>query len=370
MSEVQSSPTAEAKPSGAGAIKLILGLIVVSIIWYLFADRLTPYTDQARVQSFVVGVAPQVSGRVVEINVKNNQRVEVGTQLFAIDPVDYEIALTRAESEYKKAVDQISAGDAGVEAARAQLTSAEARLDQSETEYNRLNALFKADRGTISERRLESAAASLAQAEAGVKAAQANIDKAIESKGGDDRDNNAILKTAASQVAKAKRDLENTRVVAAKSGVITDLRAEVGQFAGAGKPLLTLVANDALWINAEFTENNLGHLAAGVPVGIVFDAIPGEVFEGSVRSVGLGVAAGNSPPPGTLPTIQNSRDWLRPAQRFPVEIEFDLGQLGPQSSQLRIGGQAAVMAFPDPPFPMSLLGDLVLWVNSKLTYAY
>ena len=71
------------------------------------------------------------------------------------------------------------------------------------------------------------------------------------------------------------------------------------------------------------TENNLGNIDPGDEVAIVLDVMPGEVLKGRVRSIGGGVSTGQQAPPGTLPTIENSRDWLRQAQRFPVAVEFD-----------------------------------------------
>jgi hypothetical protein len=73
-------------------------VILLSLVWYLAADRYTPYTSQARVQGYVVGVAPQVAGTVVKVSIENNQQVEAGQELFQIDPAQYEIALAKARS--------------------------------------------------------------------------------------------------------------------------------------------------------------------------------------------------------------------------------------------------------------------------------
>ncbi len=88
-----------------------------------------------------------------------------------------------------------------------------------------------------------------------------------------------------------------------------------------------------------------------------------------MRSIGYGVSAGQSPPPGSLPTVQNSRDWLRPAQRFPVIVEIDKGELATLKG-VRVGGQAEVMAFPTDGNPLNLLGRLFLHLMSWLSYVY
>ena len=82
---------------------IVLGLIVVLFFYSIFADRLTPYTSQATVQAFVVRMAPEVAGRVIEVNVTDNQRVKGGDVLFRLDPQPFELALQQAEAEARKA---------------------------------------------------------------------------------------------------------------------------------------------------------------------------------------------------------------------------------------------------------------------------
>lgn len=350
---------------------LVLVLIVASLAWYLLADRFTPYTSQARVEGYVTGIAPKVAGLVTQVWAQNNTQVIDGEPLFEIDPSSYQIALNKARSDLEQARSQVGAGDAGVDSARANLRAAQANEKKAQQDLARLERLHKQDPGTISVRRLEVSRATLSQAKAQVAASESEIQRAIEQKGGEDDANNAILKSAESAVAKAELDLGNTLVRAPTSGVITDLRTDVGQYAGTGSPVMTLVAINDLWINAEFTENNLGHMTNNTPVGIVFDALPGRVFEGRVRTIGLGVSAGRTPQPGTLPTVDNNRDWLRQAQRFPVIVEFD--PIGDQAlhDQIRIGGQAAVIAYSeDSPFLLDWLGRLYLRLMSWLSYAY
>ena len=105
-------------------------------------------------------------------------------------------------------------------------------------------------------------------------------------------------------------------------------------------------------------------------VEILFDSLPGRVFKGKVRSIGRGVSAGQAPPPGTLPSISNNRDWLRQSQRFPVMIEFDLSQAPDLPEQLRIGGQASVMGYSDGHGVLNALGKLYIRFMSVLSYAY
>ena len=133
---------------------------------------------------------------------------------------------------------------------------------------------------------------------------------------------------------------------------------------------MTLIAIHDVWINAEFTENNLGRMRPGTPVEIVFDILPGQVFDGEIRSIGLGVSGTQAPSPGTLPTVQNNRDWLRQSQRFPVVVGFDTDQDGALSNSLRIGGQASIIAYNDSAGLLHALGGAYIRLMSWLSYAY
>ena len=349
---------------------VVLLLIVGSLVWYLLADRYTPYTSQARVDGYVVGVAPKVAGLVTEVWVTNNTQVEVGQKLFQIDPSQYTIALDKAKSGLETTQRQVDAGGAAVRSARAKLLSAQANLVKAQKDTTRLEALRQSDEGTISMRRLEISRATLEQAKAGVSSAEAAIEQAIEQQGGEVDANNSNLKAAQSAVDRAELDLSNTIVRASTNGIITDLQAEAGQYAGTGSAVLTLIALQDVWVRAEFSENNLGNLRAGNVVGILFDVLPGRTFTGTVRSIGLGVSATAAPAPGTLPTIDNNRDWLRQSQRFPVIIEFDLSQHERLREQLRVGGQATVVAYTGEHVVLNPMGRMYLKLMSYLSYAY
>ena len=349
----------------------VVSLIVLTLSWYLFAERFTPYTTQARLEGYIVGVAPQVSGVVREIWVSNNQSVETGQKLFQIDPTQYEIALAKANSNLESAQRQIDSGNAAVDAARANLVAAKANQQKAEKDALRLGRLYKSDPGTVSLRRLEVSHASRDQARAGVTGAMAKIEQAIEQKGGDDDSNNGILKSARAAVDKAELDVSRTVVRASTKGLITDLRSDIGLFAATGSPVVTLISLNDLWVSAQFKENNLGHLRRGSPVEILFDALPGKVFEGKVRSVGYGVGSGQaSPKPGTLPIINNNRDWLRQSQRFPVIVTFDPLASDEMTRQLRIGGQASVIVYTQGDGFLKTLGRAYMRFMSMMSYAY
>lgn len=365
------APEAPAEKPGGGTrigSLIVVALIVASLLWYFAADRLTPYTSQARVQAFVVPVAAEVAGKVLSVHVKNNDDVQRGEPLFDIDPSQYQIALQRARSDYESVRRSVNAASAAVEAARASLQAAQANHVKAEKDATRQETLYAEDPGAISVRRLESAQATRVQARSQEKAAEADLRRAQESAGESDENNSQLL-SASSAIEKAELDLQRTRVVAPGRGLVTDLRTEVGLFAQAGAPAMTLITIHDFWINADLTENNLGNVDAGDEVAIVLDVSPGEVFKGRVRSIGSGVSSGKQASPGTLPTIDNSRDWLRQAQRFPVAVEFDPSE-GQRLPDIRIGGQAEVLVYTGEHPLMNFLGAGYIRLMSLLSYLY
>ena len=359
----------EAPGQAARKVSLaVLALIVLSLLCYLAADRLTPYSSQARIQAFVVPVSVEVPGAVKQVFVKNNDDVKKGVPLFEIDASQYQIALDRAKADYASADSGVKSALAGVDSAKASLRAAQANRLKAEQDAHRQEQLYAEDSGAISVRRLEGVRADREKARAQVVAAEADVVRAVESVGGVGADN-AKLASARSAIAKAELDLRRTLVAAPARGLVTDLRTDVGQFVQTGSPSLTLIAIHDLWISAEMTENNLGNVKPGDEVGILLDAMPGTVLKGRVRSIGSGVSSGKEPPAGSLPEIDNSRDWLRQAQRFPVAVEFERSELA-RLRGVRVGGQADVIIYTEDAFMTRLLGRLYIRLMSLLSYVY
>jgi multidrug resistance efflux pump len=360
-------PAPSGKGTKIGAI-ILLSLIVGSLVLYFIADRVTPSTTQARIQAFIVPVAAEIAGKVSDVKVRNNDQVEAGTVMFVIDKGPYEIALQKSKSDYETVRRTVNASVEAVGSAEAALQAAEANSKLADVDATRQERLYAEDQGAISVRRLEMAQATRVEAVSQVKKAEADLRKAKES-AGDAGDRNAQLLSAKAAIANAELDLANTTVVAPVRGKVTDLQVEVGHFAQPGAPLVTLIANNNFWINADMTENNLGHIDIGDKASIALDILPGRVLKGRVRSIGNGVSSGQEAKPGTLPPIDNNRDWLRQAQRFPVAVEFDPAEHD-AFRHLRIGGQAEVLVYTGDHPLMNPLSSAWLWFKSKLSYLY
>ena len=141
------------------------------LAWYLLADRYTPYTQQARVGAFVIPVAAEVAGRVIRVNVRNNQDVKAGDVLFELDPQPLQIAVDRAKADLESTRRQVGASTAGIASAQASLRAAQANELKKRQDNQRLEGLYKQDPGTISVRLLEVSRANREQAVAQVAAA-------------------------------------------------------------------------------------------------------------------------------------------------------------------------------------------------------
>lgn len=346
---------------------IVVGTCVVLMAWYLISDRVTPYTNQARVHALVVPIAPQVSGIVTDVAVTNNEYVSAGQELFRIDRVQYQLAVETAQANLQTARQATGASTASVEAARASVGAARAGMVYASQDAMRLRRIKKEDPGAISDRRLEQAESALNVAQSQFAASQANLEKAIQDLGEAGEENSRILQ-AQSALEQAKLDLSRTTVRAPDDGLLSDVRVDRGNFATAGAPLMTFIAIHNIWVQADFTENNLGHIDAGDRVEILFDSLPGRVFSGRVRSTGFGVSV-SSAPLGSLPTIENDRQWLRDAQRFPVQVEFELEK---QSERLgiRVGSQASVIVYTGDHWLFNFVGKVYIRVSSVLTYAF
>jgi multidrug resistance efflux pump len=210
--------------------------------------------------------------------------------------------------------------------------------------------------------------ASLALAEGQVEAARAALDAAIQQLG-KPGDENATVQQAQAGLETALLNLERATVRAPLDGVVTGVQLDKGNFAGAGQAQMTFIATHNVWVQADYKENNLGHIDVGDDVGIVFDVLPGRVFEGTVREVGYGVDVSN-PPLGKLPTIQNDKNWLRSAQRYPVLIDFEIPMDGEGRTRLKVGSQATVVVYTGTHPVFNFLAWLYLRLDAILTYAY
>ncbi len=370
-SESGTEESVSAVPAGTDPVRkwtlIVLAICGVLIAWYLVADRHTPYTSQARVHALVVPIAAQVSATVTEVFVSNNQYVEEGDELFRVDPDRFQLAVETAEANLQSARQATGASAANIDAAKASLGGAIANQTRSEQDVVRMRGIKEEDPGAISVRRLQAAEATYSISIQQVAAARASLERARQDFGEEGEQNVRILQAQAA-LSQARLDLERTSIRSPTDGVVTDVRVDRGNFASTGAPQMTFLAVHNIWVQADFTENNLGNIEPGTEVEISFDALPGKVFKGRIRSIGFGVAV-DTAALGALPTIDNNRQWLRDAQRFPVVVDVD-GLGSGKIRGVRVGSQASVMVYAGDSWILNSIAWVYVRVASILSYAY
>jgi RND family efflux transporter MFP subunit len=226
------------------------------------------------VRAYVVTMAPEVAGRIVQLPVKDNQFVHKGDLLMVIDPTDYAIAVDRADAAVTRA--RANADNADRQARRrARLTNLEASDEEKQT------------------------FASNAQvAEATYQQAVANL-------------------------AHARVDLQRTSIHSPVNGYVTNLLAQLGDYANVGQIKISLVDADSFWVDGYFEETNLGAIQPGDPASIKLMGYS-QVVHGHVGSIARGVNVANAQPDQAgLASVNPIFTWVRLAQRVPVRIHID-----------------------------------------------
>ncbi len=345
---------------------IVVCVVIVLFVWYVAADRFAPWTDEARVQGYIVPIVAEVSGRVLEVNVDNDQVVKTAEALLRIDPRNYEIAVRRAQAALDTAGQQVGASAAGVKSAAAAVTDNRAQLRKAAQDFDRVENMFRQDPGAVSKAQRVRMREALAQAKAQVSLAEAELERAKEQLGKEGKDNPA-LKAAVAALEQAQIDLKRTTIYAPGLGLITNLKIDVGHYAKTGTALMTFVSGTDVWIQANMRENTLGHVKPGNEVDLVLDVAPGRVFKGVVKSIGVGVGQGGAESLGELQTIKSTSGWLRDAQRFAVIIDFaDDEAYGLR----RAGGQVDVQIYTGDHAILNALGWLWIRFLSILSYVY
>ena len=339
----------------------VILLAAILFVLSVFMERRTPSSSQAFVQAYVVGIAPEVAGRVIEVGVDDNSAVEAGQILFRIDPTQYQINVDEAEARLADVGQSIGASVAEVDAAQARLVEAKVTRDNKQDFWARSVVLVK--KGVYAQAKSDDIKLEYDQAEATVQTAEANLVRAQQQLGPQGADN-PKLKEALAALERAKTDLVRTTVRAPSAGVVTNLQLSVGKVVGVGQSAMTFIDVGTVWIAAAFKENSLENVAVGNRAEVLFDALPGRLFNAKVESVGLGIAQSQTDPQTGLPTIRTDTGWVQESQRFPIRLTLDEGR--PKGA--RYGSQATVVIYTGDNPVTNAWGWLWIRIMSALTY--
>lgn len=357
------APDPKAKSSPVRRVTLIV--ITIGAIYFAYgivADRLTPSTAQATVQAYLVRVAPEVSGNVIEIGVEESRPVTAGALLFRIDPEPYELAVERAEAQLEIAGQSVGSSTAAVASAEANLAKAVAERKNVREQTARMFELVK--KKVYAQARGDQARSALDSAEATVAQAEAELEKARQNLGPQGAENPQV-RDAMAALRTAQLDLARTVVVAPSDGGVTNLQLAVGQFLETGQAALSYIDVRQIWIEAAFRENSLEHMESGDPVEIVLDIRPGRIFKGHIVGIGFGVSSREVDPQTGLQKLHNPSGWIRDPQPMPVRVEFDPDT---RPRGIRLGSQANVIVYTGDNAVMNAIGWFWIRLVSWLSY--
>jgi len=256
---------------------ITLATVAVAVLfgwqtWKLYMA--TPWTRDGTVRAYVVTIAPEVAGRIVELPVSDNELVRKGDLLMLIDPTNYTIAVHEAEA----AADQ-----------------AKASAQNAQTESKRRQEL---DDLAVTVEERQTYASKAAMAEASYRLALAKLDN-------------------------ARVNLERTRVRAPVNGYVTNLLVQLGDYANIGERRISLVDADSFWVDGYFEESNLGAIREGAPATIKLMGYS-QLVRGQVKSIARGIHVPNARPDASgLASVNPIFSFVRLAQRVPVRIRID-----------------------------------------------
>jgi len=376
-------------PLIAGAVAV---LAVIIVVWF-WATAGRESTDDAQVDAHVTPIAARVGGTVLRVPVGDNQQVDAGAVLVELDRRDYEIALDKARADLADAIagataaavnvpitTTTSAGNVatarggveeaqadfsealqGVDAAKARLTTAQARLREQEAnatraarDVERLKGLLAKDE--ISQQQFDTAVAAADSSRAAADSARSQVQEAQlaisvaqsrvqGSRAGQERATaelrtaetapqqvtatraraesaQARVKQAEAAVRQAELNLEHSVVKAPIKGVVSRKSVEPGQVVQPGQPLMSIIPLEQVWITANFKETQLANMRPGQPVTIKVDAYGGRKFKGHVDSVAAATGSRFS----LLPPENATGNFVKVVQRVPVKIVLEQGQ--------------------------------------------
>ena len=384
---------------GRGVFVAVVVATSIVLLIVIGETEFHPRTDDASVRANFIEIAPEVSGRLVQLPVRDNAFVKQGDLLFVIDPRDYEYALRQALSDQdnleQRIVDtkrKILAENSAVEAAHAAvhssstgISTASSAVDQAKAVVSRTQAAAAAAEAQLKYAtndlgRLEPLLAKqyvtvdqVDQAKTSVRVATGNYDAALaalseakarlaqailQQQEADDLlsesrarlgqsihvvDTLDILESQrpamAAKVDRARVDLERCRVVAPFDAYVTNVNISEGQYAHPGTPIFTLIDRRKWYVIANYREGKIRHIHIGSRVDVYLMSNPEKKFTGEVESIGYGVFPEDGETTAGLPNIERTLNWVHLSTRFPVRIRVQ----NPDPDLFRVGATAVTV---------------------------
>ena len=300
---------------------MLAGVVVVlgAAAYFYLTGGHSEATDDAYVRVASVDVSSNLSGRVVEVDVRENQKVKAGQVLFRLDPVPYDIAIEQAQAQLADTRQQVQGDVATYRLRQEELKNAENNAQFRERDRRREQGLLAA--GAVSQAEYDQAVRDADAARLQVGVVRQQLAAALASLGGAvdvQSTSHPGVREAGAQLSRAHLQKEWTVVRAPQDGRVTKVdQLQVGSYINAAAPVFHLVT-DREWVEAAFKENQLKDMCVGQRATISVDAYPGRKFDAVVESV----APGTDQTFSMLPAENATGNWVKVVQRLPVRLAF------------------------------------------------
>jgi membrane fusion protein (multidrug efflux system) len=301
------------------ALAAVLGLFI-----YLAGGRYAT-TDNAYTKADVINIRPRVAGAVAERLVAENEQVKAGQLLLVLDQKPYEVALAKAEAKLGEVRTTLAALHASYREKQSELQLAMANRDYAVNEQQRQANL--AARKLVARIDYDQVSHTRRISDQQVITLEQDLHRIAESLGGDAEapiEQHPSYRAAKAEVEQAQLNLDYTRITAPKDGIVTK-PPEAGEFLAVGSAVMSLVASDNLWVEANFIETDLTHVRVGQTVKVRVDTYPDVAWEGEVQSISPATGAEFS----VIPAQNATGNWVKIAQRVPVRISIKPNQDAP-----------------------------------------
>jgi len=291
-------------------------VVIAGLWWYLTSGRYVS-TDDAYIQSARTMISADVNGRVMTIEVRDNERVTKGQVLYRLDPHSYQVAVDNAKAELGMARLQVEALKATYQTKLADNRSAQETLDYAEREYDRQKKLVGS--GVSSQQQFDQASNALEVARQRVASTQHDIGNVLAQLGGNPDipiNDHPMVQRAQAVVDARMIDLNDTVLRAPENGIVTKVeQLQVGDYITAATPVFSLMS-DRIWVEANFKETELTHMREGQDATVEVDTYPDVEFHAKVASLSPGTGLTFS----LLPPENATGNWVKVVQRLPVRL--------------------------------------------------
>jgi membrane fusion protein, multidrug efflux system len=294
-------------------VLLVLAAIALALVLYWASGYVFAYTDDAYVTSDFVNVAPYVSGRIVSVNIVDNQAVTKGMVLAEIDPTPFQLALNEKQAKKTEAEAQLAVDRDVITATQAQRDDAAAKEQLASDNVRRATPITAS--GFYSRQGLDTLTAQEQEAKAALADAEAAIAKAQQML----TLHEAAVATISAEIAYLQWQLEQTKLLAPTDGTITNLMLRVGDQAVENTPLIGLVDAHAWRIFANYKESLIRHMQVGHTAWVWLDTYPWHIHRATIQGIARGISRQQTERK-MLPYVEPTTDWIRLERRFPVTL--------------------------------------------------